>query len=70
MVATPTIAQHVAVKGGPPEYVDKNGPLLVGAAQGLVELPIIRRKATSTCVPVRSAASNTLTVLIAVAFRS
>jgi electron transport complex protein RnfB len=27
MVATPTIAQHVANKGGPPEYVEKNwGP--------------------------------------------
>ena len=38
MVLTPTIAEHVAVKGGPPEYVEKNGPLLLSAAQALVTL--------------------------------
>jgi hypothetical protein len=38
MVPTPTIADHVAVKGGPPEYVEKNGPLLLSAAQALVAL--------------------------------
>jgi electron transport complex protein RnfB len=38
MVPTPTIAHHVANKGGPPEYVEKNWDKLVGAAQALVEL--------------------------------
>src|SRR3954447_15764065 len=38
MVATPTIADHVAEKGGPPEYVAKNGPRLVAAAQTLVAI--------------------------------
>ena len=38
MVKTPTIAEHVAVKGGPPEYVEKNGPRLVEVAEGLVKL--------------------------------
>ncbi len=38
MVKTPTIAEHVAGKGGPPEYVEKNGPRLVEVAEGLVKL--------------------------------
>jgi electron transport complex protein RnfB len=38
MVATPTVADHVAEKGGPPEYVVKNGPRLVAAAQALVAI--------------------------------
>src|SRR5438046_4709681 len=38
MVATPTIAQHVADKGGPPDYVAKNGAKLVAVAQSLVAL--------------------------------
>src|SRR5881275_3375133 len=38
MVVSPQIAEHVAAKGGPPDYVAKNGPTLVGAAQSLVEL--------------------------------
>ena len=38
MVPTLDVVQHVQDKGGPPEYVEKNGPLLVGAAVGLVEL--------------------------------
>src|SRR5207245_4035394 len=33
MVATPSIAVHVANKGGPPEYVEKNWERLVGAAE-------------------------------------
>jgi electron transport complex protein RnfB len=40
MVATPTIAQHVANKGGPPEYVEKNWDRLVSAAQTLAELAV------------------------------
>lgn len=38
MVITPDIAKHVAEKGGPPEYVEKNWDKLVGAAQSLAEL--------------------------------
>jgi Na+-translocating ferredoxin:NAD+ oxidoreductase subunit B len=38
MVSTPTVAEHVADKGGPPEYVAKNGPRLVSAAQALVAI--------------------------------
>ena len=44
MVPTREIAQHVAEKGGPPEYVEKNGPLLVGAAQALVALAAEQKK--------------------------
>jgi hypothetical protein len=38
MVPTPTIADHVAEKGGPPEYVAKNGPRLVEVAEALVTI--------------------------------
>ena len=38
MVATPTIAEHVAQKGGPPDYVAKNGERLVSVAQALAAL--------------------------------
>ena len=38
MVPSVEIAVHVADKGGPPEYVEKNGPRLVAVAQGLAEL--------------------------------
>jgi electron transport complex protein RnfB len=44
MVPTPTIAVHVANKGGPPEYVEKNWDRLVGAAQSLVELAAEQQK--------------------------
>jgi electron transport complex protein RnfB len=44
MVLTPTIAEHVANKGGPPEYVEKNWERLVGAAQALVELAAEQQK--------------------------
>src|SRR6202023_3021020 len=40
MVPTPEIARHVADKGGPPEYVEKNGDRLVSAAQSLAELAL------------------------------
>jgi electron transport complex protein RnfB len=40
MVPTPEIAVHVANKGGPPEYVEKNWDKLVGAAQTLAELAV------------------------------
>lgn len=38
MVPTVEVTQHVADKGGPPEYVEKNGPRLVAVAQTLAEL--------------------------------
>ena len=38
MVATPTIADYVAQKGGPPEYVEKNWNRLVNTAYSLAEL--------------------------------
>lgn len=38
MVPAAEIAVHVAAKGGPPEYVAKNGERLVAVAQGLAEL--------------------------------
>ena len=38
MVATPEIADHVAQKGGPPDYVEKNGERLVSVAQALAAL--------------------------------
>ena len=44
MVPTPTIADHVADKGGPPEYVDKNGEMLVSAAKALVALAAEQQK--------------------------
>jgi electron transport complex protein RnfB len=44
MVPTLDVVQHVEEKGGPPEYVEKHGPLLVGAAQGLVELALEQQK--------------------------
>ena len=40
MVATPTIAQHVAVKGGPPDYVEKNWDRLVASAQSIAEIAV------------------------------
>jgi Na+-translocating ferredoxin:NAD+ oxidoreductase subunit B len=44
MVATLEVAHHVANKGGPPEYVEKNWERLVGAAQALVELAAEQQK--------------------------
>jgi electron transport complex protein RnfB len=38
MVPTPTIADHVALKGGPPDYIAKNGDRLVNVAQALANL--------------------------------
>jgi Na+-translocating ferredoxin:NAD+ oxidoreductase subunit B len=40
MVLTPTIAQHVADKGGPAEYVEKNWERLVNVAQNLAEIAV------------------------------
>src|SRR3984893_15004505 len=40
MVPTLTVVEHVVNKGGPPDYVEKNGPRLVQAAQALVELAL------------------------------
>ncbi len=44
MVDSVTIAEHVANKGGPPDYVDKNGARLVAVAQTLAELAAEQRK--------------------------
>ncbi|MFO0810054.1 MAG: 4Fe-4S dicluster domain-containing protein [Gemmataceae bacterium] len=38
MVPTPKVAEEVAVKGGPPSYVEKNWDRLVSAAQTLAEI--------------------------------
>jgi electron transport complex protein RnfB len=38
MVPTATVVEHVANKGGPPEYVAKNGEKLVAAAQAIATL--------------------------------
>ena len=46
MVDTVTIAQHVAVKGGPPEYVAKNQDRLTAVAQQLADLCAEQRAAT------------------------
>src|SRR6266536_2483560 len=40
MVPTKEIAQAVAVKGGPPDYVEKNGERLLSAAQMLQDLAL------------------------------
>jgi electron transport complex protein RnfB len=45
MVDTVTIAEHVAVKGGPPEYVAKNQERLVAVAQQLADLCAEQRAA-------------------------
>lgn len=44
MVPTPQIAEVVAVKGGPPEYLEKNHERLVAAAQTLAELAVEQQK--------------------------
>src|SRR5262245_56758062 len=38
MVPTPKVAEQVAIKGGPPDYVEKNWERLVQAAQTIAEL--------------------------------
>jgi electron transport complex protein RnfB len=45
MVPTQEIAGHVAVKGGPPEYLAKNHEQLVAAAQTLADLAAEQRAA-------------------------
>ncbi len=45
MVDTTEVARHVADKGGPPEYVEKNGPRLVAVAQALEDLAREQRAA-------------------------
>ncbi len=47
MVDTVTIAEHVANKGGPPEYVAKNGERLVAVAKQLAELCAEQRAAAA-----------------------
>jgi len=44
MVPTPEIAVHVANKGGPEDYVEKNWEKLVGAAQALADLASEQQK--------------------------
>jgi len=43
MVDAVTIAEHVAVKGGPPEYVEKNGAKLTAVAKMLGDLAAEQR---------------------------
>jgi electron transport complex protein RnfB len=38
MVSTPQVAEHVADKGGPPDYVAKNADRLVAVARTLAEI--------------------------------
>src|SRR5207245_6786167 len=45
MVPTTQVAQFVAEKGGPADYVDKNWEKLVGAAQTLQELAVEQQAA-------------------------
>ena len=44
MVPTPEIAEHVAVKGGPPAYVAQNGGRLTSVAKALAELALEQQK--------------------------
>ena len=44
MVPTPTIAEHVAVKGGPPDYVTQHGDRLTSVAQALADLALEQQK--------------------------
>jgi electron transport complex protein RnfB len=44
MVPTLQVVDHVATKGGPPEYVAKNGDSLVDTAKALVALAIEQQK--------------------------
>jgi electron transport complex protein RnfB len=46
MVPTQEVAQAVAVKGGPPAYVEKNWDRLVSAAQTIAELAWEQSQAT------------------------
>ena len=45
MVDSTEIAVHVADKGGPPDYVERNGPRLVAVAQSLADLAAEQRAA-------------------------
>ena len=47
MVDAPTIAEHVAVKGGPPDYVAKNQERLNAVAKMLADLAAEQRAATA-----------------------
>ena len=44
MVEPTQIAEAVAEKGGPPDYVEKNGSRLVAVAQSLQEMAIEQKK--------------------------
>src|SRR5262245_54534024 len=45
MIATPKIAEEVAVKGGPPNYVEQNWDRLVSAAHTIAELAVEQQAA-------------------------
>jgi hypothetical protein len=47
MVDSVTIAEHVAVKGGPPDYVEKNQERLNAVAKMLADLAAEQRAATA-----------------------
>ena len=57
MVPTPEIAQHVAVKGGPPEYVEKNQERLTKIAQDLADLAIALKKEKEAAAAAKKAAA-------------
>ena len=44
MVATMEVVEHVANKGGPLDYVEKNGEYLIKAAQALVAIAAEQQK--------------------------
>jgi hypothetical protein len=44
MVSTAEIADHVAVKGGPPAYVAQNGDRLTAVAKTLADLALEQQK--------------------------
>ena len=45
MIPPVELAEHVADKGGPPDYVDKNGSRLVAVAQSIVDLAMEQQAA-------------------------
>ena len=53
MVDTPKIAEAVADKGGPPDYVAKNGERLVGVARMLAELAIEQQQQAAAAAAAR-----------------
>ena len=53
MVESPSIARHVADKGGPPDYVAKNHERLVAVAQALGDLAAEQKAAAEAAAAAR-----------------